>query len=50
MVNYYPSETKKKRNPWIIQVILQYYQKEDKLLKKLVKKFESERLAWKKIS
>ncbi|CAD8194217.1 unnamed protein product [Paramecium octaurelia] len=42
MVNHFPSETKKKRKPWIIQ--------EDKLLKKLVKKFQNERLAWKKIS
>ncbi|CAD8208061.1 unnamed protein product [Paramecium pentaurelia] len=42
MVNHYPSETKKKRKPWIIQ--------EDKLLRKLVKKFQNERLAWKKIS
>ncbi|CAD8112315.1 unnamed protein product [Paramecium sonneborni] len=42
MVNQYHAETKKKRKPWIIQ--------EDKLLKKLVKKFQNERLAWKKIS
>ncbi|CAK91080.1 unnamed protein product (macronuclear) [Paramecium tetraurelia] len=42
MVKHCPSEDKKKRKPWTPQ--------EDKLLKKFVKKYEKERLAWKKIS
>ncbi|CAD8111930.1 unnamed protein product [Paramecium primaurelia] len=42
MVNQCTQDNKKKRKPWVIQ--------EDKLLKKLVKKFQNERLAWKTIS